>query len=593
MQNTKNNNKNIILASIISLAFLLLWQHFYEVPRQKKLANLQGKEKDKLEILEKQEKNNEELSKPTLIKEQEAFIPTELALSASPKRLNFENKKIKGSINPIGLKIDNLALKDYKTENNPTILLSPSETKDAYFIQLGFNSSDETIKMPNNKTVWSLEKRKDNLFNAKWKNEQGVTFHVLFELDENYMFQVSSSVINSENKEIPISAFVRILRTEPKNPEATLISHEGFVYNFGRKFNELKYDKVKDKKRLNYNGEKELFWAGFTDKYWLTSFFYNNTICIEKKCNFASSDVSLNHFKENGLDRYQVDFIIEEVKLKPKETFTTPFKIFAGAKELKLLDKYADDGFEFNGKNYKFSNFDKTVDFGIFYFLTKPIFLLITFLNSFLHNFGFAIILLTVIIKLLLFPIATKSYISMGNMKLLAPEIKNIRENVKDKMEQNRKIMELYKEKQVNPLSGCLPIMLQIPVFFALYKVLYISIEMRGAEFIWWIKDLSVKDPTSIFNLFGLLPFDVPSFLQIGILPILMGATTFLQQSLSPRSNDPTQDMIVKTMPFLLIFIFASFPAGIVLYWIVNNILSVSQQLYIEKVILKKTKKKR
>jgi YidC/Oxa1 family membrane protein insertase len=588
MQNTKNNNKNIILASIISLIFLLLWQYFYEIPRQQKIVSSQDSKETKAEILEKQEENTKALSKSATNEEKSIFIPTDLALSASPERVEFENNNIKGSINPIGLKLDNLTLKNYKTEGMPTTLLSPSETKEAYFIQFGFNSSEDGIKMPNNKTIWSIGKTGGNSFKATWKNGQGLIFYLIFELDENYMFNVSSSVINEKQEEVPVSTFVRILRTEPTNPEATLISHEGFVYNIGKTFHELKYSKMKDKKRLNYNGEKELFWGGFTDKYWLTSFFYNNTVCIDNKCSFGASDVSVNHFRESGLDRYQVDFITEEVKLKQGQSLAVPFKLFAGAKELKLLDEYASQGFDFNGKKYQFSNFDKTVDFGIFYFLTKPIFLLITFLNSFFHNFCFSIILLTIIVKLILFPIATKSYISMGKMKLLAPQIKSIRENIKDKMEQNRKIMELYKEKQVNPLSGCLPIMLQIPVFFALYKVLYISLEMRGAEFIWWIKDLSMKDPTSMFNLFGLLPFDVPSFLQIGVLPILMGVTTYLQQSLSPRSNDPTQDMIIKTMPFFLIFIFASFPAGIVLYWVVNNILSISQQFYIEKVILKK-----
>jgi YidC/Oxa1 family membrane protein insertase len=587
MRNIKNNNKNLILASVISLVFLLGWQYFYEAPRQQQLLEQQSKD-DKPKILENQEENYTNNQKQIDVpkKDVTTFVPVNLALKTE-NRVYFENSKVKGSINPVGLKIDNLSLKFYKTEGIETALLFPSETKEAYFVQFGFASENE-IKMPNNKTIWSIENLGQNNFKAFWKNEQGFTFVVNFKLDENYMFDITSSVINNSNFDAEISPFVRILRTQPLKEEATMISHEGFVYNLGKVFSEIEYGKIKDKKRLNYKKEIELFWGGFTDKYWLTSFFYNNVICFESGCKINSSDVSVNHFTEMGVDRYQIDFIANDVKLPQKQAFSMPFKFFAGAKELKLLDDYKKQGFTLEGKKYEFTNFDKTVDFGIFYFLTKPIFLLLTFLNSFLHNFGFAIILLTIIVKAILFPIATKSYISMGKMKALAPEIKEIRENSKDKLEQNRKIMELYKEKQVNPLSGCLPIMLQIPVFFALYKVLYISLEMRGAEFIWWIKDLSAKDPTSIFNLFGLLPFGVPSFLQIGVLPILMGITTYLQQSLSPRSNDPTQDMIIKTMPFLLIFIFAGFPAGIVLYWVVNNILSMSQQLYIEKIVVPK-----
>jgi YidC/Oxa1 family membrane protein insertase len=293
--------------------------------------------------------------------------------------------------------------------------------------------------------------------------------------------------------------------------------------------------------------------------------------------------------REQGEDKYQADFVTEAITIPNNEQISFPSKVFSGAKELKLLDYYGAKGFTSNDKTYQLKQFDKTVDFGIFYFLTKPIFLLITFLNSFLHNFGFAIILLTIIIKLILSPIAAKSYLSMGKMKALAPKIAQVKKEIGgNKLELNRRIMEIYKENKVNPLSGCLPLFLQIPVFFALYKVLYISIEMRGADFIFWIKDLSMKDPTSIFNLFGLLPFSVPSFLQIGVLPIVMGLTTYLQQSLSPKSGDEMQMMIIKSMPFILIFVFASFPAGIVLYWITNNILSILQQLYVEKVMLPK-----
>ena len=589
MQNNKIN-KNVILAVVFSLAFMFLWQYFYEAPKQQKAKQIQAESLNKTGTQEKQEEKS-----PVQVASSSSgsIVPTTLALAKTAgERVFFENSKVKGSINSVGLKIDNLELRGYEANKGAkVVLLAPEQTKEAYFVQFGFSTNTEGLTMPNSKTVWNVARNGENNFIAKWQNPQGLTFEVTLKLDENYMFSVSQKVINNSGKEVLIAPFTRILRAEPLVKEATMISHEGFVGSLSGVFDEFKYDKIKETKRLFYPNQKETFWAGFSDKYWLTSFFYNNQACFGA-CSFVPADVSINYFKEGGIDRYQVDFVTEELSLQAGQTLAVPSKFFAGAKELKLLDKYEAQGFEVDGKIYPFQHFDKTVDFGIFYFLTKPIFLLLTFLNSFLHNFGFAIILLTVIVKLILFPIATKGYLSMGKMKAVAPLVEDIRKNAKDKMEQNRKIMELYRAKKINPLSGCLPILLQIPVFFALYKVLYISIEMRDAPFIWWITDLSMKDPTSMFNLFGLLPFAVPSFLQIGVLPILMGLTTYLQQSLSPNNGDPTQAMILKTMPFVLVFVFATFPAGIVLYWIANNILSILQQLFVEKVMLPKAVEK-
>jgi YidC/Oxa1 family membrane protein insertase len=581
--NKNESNKNIIYAVVISLAFLILWQYFYEAPRQQKLentnqANTYNKSDNQKKQVEKTEAKNSISIK--------SASNDEVVLT-SKQRIPFENNKIKGTINPVGLTIDNLELKQYKDGDSNISLLQPSFAKEPYFVQFGFTSNG-AIEMPNSSSVWSLQNLENNNFILTWKNSQNIIFKVSLKLDENYMFDINQEVVNNSQQTLSVAPFTRIVRSEPQKGDVAIISHEGFVVNSGETFNEISYDKVGDKGRIEYTKQKNLFWGGFTDKYWLTSFLYNNNVCISGNCSFIASDISLNAIKNGNAQTFQIDFVTDTQNLESGENLTMPSKLFAGAKELKLLDGYAKTGFNFNDKTYKFDNFDKTVDFGIFYFLTKPIFLFLAFLNSFLHNFGLAIILLTIIIKLALYPIATKSYISMGKMKAVAPEINKLRESITDKMELNRKIVELYKEKKINPLSGCLPIILQIPVFFALYKVLYISIEMRGAPFIWWIQDLSAKDPTSIFNLFGLLQINLPSFLQIGVLPILLGLTTYLQQLLSPKSNDPTQNMIIKTMPLILVFIFAGFPSGIVLYWIVNNLFSILQQLYIEKIVLPK-----
>lgn len=584
-QNKKDNNKNILIVAVLSLTFMLLWQYFYEVPRQKRNALLQ---------------EAEFLDKPNTIKIQakkdgESFIdnaPPALKDAKAGIQISFENDKVAGSINSNGLRMESLNLKDYKINDQEGFPLFTTSGAQEYFSQIGFISSDKSLTFPTGKTNWNLKKQDGNII-AVWKSPQNVAFEVTFTLDENYMFTILQKVKNLSKKNVPVSGFVKLLRSAPAHSEANMISHEGVVGYFGNKFNEIKYEKVKKNRKMYYAGESDVFWGGFSDKYWLSSFIYNNEVCLGETCSFINSVISLNYIMEDGKNKFQADFVTEEINIEPGQELIFASSLFAGAKELKLLDLYSAKGFASGNQTSAIPHFDKAVDFGIFYFLTKPIFLLITFLNSFLHNFGFSIILLTITIKLILFPIANKSYISTAKMKLIAPLVNEIRKKSgANKLEANKKVMELYRERDINPLSGCLPIFLQIPVFFALYKVLYISIEMRGAPFIFWIKDLSVKDPTSLFNMFGLLPFAVPAFLQIGILPILMGITTFLQQSLSPKSGDATQNMIIKFLPFMLIFVFAGFPSGIVLYWVTNNIFSIIQQLYVEKVVIPKNKEK-
>lgn len=557
---------------------MIVWQYFFPY------STPQSNEENQEQLIENS-KPNTKIKQEKITTKVSTSLPTEYVIETTKQeRKEFENSKIKGSINPVGLKIDNLALKNFQDFN----LLHPSESKNVYFAQFGFASNQEGLMLPTNQTIWKLEEV-NNTIVATWKNPQNITFEVLFMLDENYMFDIHQRIYNSSGKDISISAFARIVRDAGDELENAYISHEGFIGNFDSKFSEIKYSKLESVRRLFFPNQTEIVWSGFVDKYWLTAFFYANQVCFGE-CDFIKSDISLNAVKENDSYKFQTDIITSEVVVKSNNYAYFPIKFFGGVKELKVLDKYESTGFEINGKNYPLKNLETAIDYGVLYFLTKFFLIVITFINSFVHNFGFSIILFTLFVKTLLYPIAKKSYVSMAKMKMIAPEIEYIKKTVEDKMERNRRIMSAYKAKNVNPLAGCLPVVMQIPIFFALYKVLFISIEMKGAPFILWIKDLSMKDPTSFVNLFGLLPFNVPTFLQIGILPILLGLTTYLQQKFSPKTSiDETQLMLMRMMPILLIFIFASFPAGIVLYWIANNIISILQQMYVEKIIIPKS----
>ena len=344
--------------------------------------------------------------------------------------------------------------------------------------------------------------------------------------------------------------------------------HEGPIGVFNQELRELSYDEIEEKKVITENASSG--WIGITDHYWQVSIF------PEAGNKFESNFKNIKDLKNS----IQVDFINKKIfSLKPTETISTNSFIFVGAKEVPLIDRYM--------KEYNIQNFDLSVDFGWFYFLTKPLFYALNYLSLFFGNFGIGIIILTLFVRILLFPLANKSFKSMNAMKLLTPEIQRLKERFKDdKTRMNQEMFNLYKQKKINPAAGCLPILLQIPIFFALYKVLFVSIEMRHAPFFGWIKDLSAPDPTSIFNVFGLIPWDPPGFLVIGIWPILMGLTMYLQQKLNPPPPDPIQAKIFMMLPFIFTFLLATFPAGMVIYWTFNNILSIAQQ----SLILRKQK---
>lgn len=512
--------------------------------------------------------------------------------ASADHRVFFRNNKISGSINLKGARIDDLTLVGYKItqkDSEPIHLLSPSGAENKYFAEFGFISKIQNIDLPTGDTIWDYsgsfaDKTKPVVLS--WTNKVGVKFSIQIQLDENYLFRVTQTITNPTQSALFIAPYSRVYRIMPKQTKSSTISHEGVVSFFGDQLHEYSYKEMREKTNLRSQSYEITTdsWTGISDQYWLTALIPTRYECQNSNCDISQNSNTLNtqvrflQMFEGGIDRYQVDYTFPFKEIAPSQANTTEIKLFAGSKEIAIIDKYM--------KTHDIKQFDKSVDFGILYFLTKPLFLFLHFINSHTKNFGISIILLTLIVKIILFPLSTKSYISMMKMKALAPRIQNIKEKYGAiKADYHKQIVNLYRTEGVNPMSGCLPILLQIPIFFALYKVLYISIEMRHAPFFFWIKDLSAPDPTSIFNLFGLLPYSVPSILSIGVLPIVFGISMFLQQSLTPKTGgDAVQMQVMKYLPIFMTIIFSGFASGLVLYWISNNTLSILQQLLVEKI---------
>lgn len=554
-----NNIVNLIAAIVLSLGIIFGWQYFVTKPQQakqqqqialQKVENLKKKELKQLETIE-------------------AAQETEQV-----QRIKIESNALSGSISLKGMRFDDLILKKYKqdlSENSPEVVLfSPSNSDNAYFAEVGWVSSLSSVKLPNNETIWNSDSQiltPEKPVNLFWVNEDGVKFLVTISVDEDYLFTIEQTIINNSNKELPVQTYGLINRKYVAVEKAVNILHQGPIGCIDESLKEYSYDDIKDKKSEKFAASK-VDWIGITDKYWLTS------LIPDKSSNYSSN---FNYAFKQGVEKYQVDFISSTQIVKPGENFSIQGKLFAGAKKVDLLDKYE--------KQYNIKLFDRAIDFGWFYIITKPVFYAMNFFYKYVGNFGVSILIVTVIIKLLMFTLANKSYRSMKKMKNLQPEIDRIKNLYSDdKARLNQEIMTLYKKEKVNPVAGCLPILVQIPVFFSIYKVLYVTIEMRQAPFYGWIKDLSAPDPTSLFNLFGLLPFSLPSFLMIGAWPILMATTMFLQQRMSPEPADPVQAQVMKFMPLIFLVMFSSFPAGLLIYWSWNNILSIIQQYYINKL---------
>ncbi|WP_419899954.1 membrane protein insertase YidC [Roseomonas sp. USHLN139] len=496
----------------------------------------------------------------------------------APQRLQIDSPRLSGSLLLRGARLDDLVLKDYRetvAADSPQVrMFAPREELQPYFAQWGWSSADGRTRVPDSETDWTASGGPlgpDSPVTLSWDNGQGQVFQILVSLDRNYMFQVEQKVVNNGAEAVQVLPWTRVRRERTPHVAGFYILHEGFVGVLNGRLNEQTYSHAKDEAAkaagVALTQETGGGWAGFTDKYWLTA--------ISPVDAAQPLKTAWRHVAEGGQDRWQVDFTTpapQSVGAGGNGVMAT--RLFAGAKEVHLLDAYRD--------NLGITDFDKAIDFGWFYFLTKPFFYALDFLFKLLGNFGIAILLFTVALKLAFFPLANKAYKSMARMKVLTPKMTEIRERYKDDPSKAQaEMMALYRTEKVNPASGCLPMLIQIPVFFALYKVLFVTIEMRHAPFFGWIRDLSAPDPTNLFNLFGLIPWEPPAMLHMPVWALIMGLTMFFQQKLNPAPADPIQAKLFTFMPIIFTFMLASFPAGLVIYWSWNNLLSIGQQAYI------------
>ncbi|HEY1857332.1 membrane protein insertase YidC [Acidocella sp.] len=525
---------------------------------------------------------------PTQTVQQAGNAGTPQGVGASPAgaptapvgpRLAINAPRISGSIGLTGAVFDDVVLKDYHetiAKDSPLVQLlgRPGSAKPSY-AQFGWTAVGN-IKVPTDATVWTPSGNTltpQSPVTLSWDNGAGLTFQLMLSVDDNYMFTVSQLVINHTGAPVQLFPWSRVVRDYKPVEQSSYILYDGPLGVFNNTLHQQSYNSIKSGGEHSAGGQAYSEtspggWIGITDKYWLTA------LAPAQSAKLTGS-MSYGTVTDGDGSAYQTSFITAApLTIAAGATGSLQTHLFTGAKVVRLLDAY--------GREYGIPSFDKSVDFGYLYFITKPIFFCLDWLNSLTGNFGLAILIFTVGVKLLFFPLASYSYRSMGRMKLVQPKIQAIRERLKDEpAKQQQEIMALYKSEKINPASGCLPMVVQIPVFFSLYKVIYTTIEMRQAPFYGWIHDLSVPDPTNLFNLFGLIPFDpttISPLLHLGGLPIIMGITMFLQQRLNPAPPDPVQARMFQFMPIIFTFVLARSPAGLVLYWAWNNLLSVGQQ---------------
>lgn len=502
------------------------------------------------------------------------------AVPANVPRLQIAGPRVEGSISLLGARLDDVVLRDYRetvAKNSPLVrILEPRSGRQPYFVQFGWTAADgTTAKLPDGATLWtgSGEIAPGKTAHLSWNNGEGLTFDLGITIDQNYMFTITQTVRNATDAPVKLLPWARIRRDYTPEVAGYYLLHEGLLGVLDGTLKELTYKATKSDGEKHHGVAAESTgaggWAGITDKYWLIALIPDQQKQVT---------TSFRHIVENGSDRYQVDYVAKEpTTVAAHGDSTLVSRVFTGAKEVHLLNHYEEDG--------HIPLFSYAVDWGWLFFITKPFFYAIDWFNHLLGNFGLAIMAFTLVVKGLFFPLANKSYRSMSKMKLLGPKMKALRDEYKDdKAKLQPAIMALYKAEKVNPAAGCLPIFIQIPVFFALYKVIYVTIEMRHAPFFGWIRDLSAIDPTNIFNLFGLLPFDptqIAPFLHLGAWPVIMGFTMYFQQKLNPAPPDPIQARLFQLMPIIFVFMLANFPAGLVIYWSWNNTLTIIQQWFI------------
>ena len=562
-----DNQKNLLLAVVFSIAVLFGFDFFFGPNKTVQKDNII----DNSESLKNDKSSSIDTEAPSI--KASPSLSLKQNNNYNEKRINFKANRIEGSINLFGATIDEIILSDYfetiKKEKKIK-LLQKENSNSPYFLRMGWASTDKKLMLPNKDSLWKSKTKINNNdpLEIEWASNQGLKINRKISFDKNFMITIEDIVLNQTGNNVELTNYSYIRRKNHRPENKFFILHEGPLGVFNDTLKEFSYEDFEEQSIVesSTNG-----WVGYTDHYWQVAIFPDTEEPFKAE---------VRNIK-NSVNSIQIDFINDNLKtVKPGETLTVKSYVFAGAKEVPLIDNYI--------KTLKVNKLDLSVDFGWFYFLTKPLFYALNYLSVLFTNFGVGIIILTIFIRIILFPLANKSFKSMNSMRILTPEIQRIRERYKDdRNKMNQEMFALYREKKINPAAGCLPILIQIPIFFALYKVLFVSIEMRHAPFFGWIKDLSAPDPTSLFNLFGLIPWDPPMFLTIGIWPLLMGLTMYLQQKINPPPPDPIQAKVFMMLPFIFTFLLATFPSGMVVYWTVNNVLSIGQ-LYI---LLKKQKK--
>jgi len=560
-----NEDRNLLIVFGIAVVVIMMgFNQFYEKPRQEQLTKQRA-----LEIAQVQPQPQSSVEAGVVNKNTEILNPEQLTIKQSA-RIPLENEAIKGSIRQVGAVLNDVVLLKYNETTDPNsakIRLLEATDSSGYDVLGGWKAADNSNigTLPGETTNWQVHGDQNKLtpghpVTLTWFNDRGIKFERIISIDDKYLITITDQVTNHSETEVVLQAYSQIRRKNPPKSQGFYILHEGPIGYLNGKLFEGSYEDL-TKAPLAHGLTKG--WFGFTDKFWLVSL-------IPDPKSAANVDYSFEK------DAYTAKFTTSPMTIKPKEVAAYTYQVFAGAKVLSMLDDYE--------PKINVQHFDLAVDFGWFYFLTKPLFYVLEYFHQLLGNLGLAILMLTIIFKALLYTMATKSYRSMARLKNLQPKIAQVQERYKDdRVRVSQELMALYKKEKVNPAGGCLPMLVQAPIFFCLYKVLFVSIEMRHAPFFGWIHDLSAPDPTSFANLFGLLPFGVPSFLQIGIWPLLMGLTMFIQQRMNPQPADPAQAKVMMLMPIMFTYLFASFPAGLVVYWTWNNLLSMAQQRLITK----------
>ncbi len=577
------DNKNTILAIALSALVLIAWQYFYGMPQEK--ARQQQLQQQQLKQTAQTPATTSNAQAPAAQPQgpapqvpgatqsaAPASLPRAQALAASP-RLSIDTPSLKGSIALRGGRIDDLALVKYHETTDPKsppiFLLSPTGTADPFYAEFGWTGSG--VKVPGPDTLWKQDGTgalsPSHPVTLIWDNGEGLTFRRIISVDDNYMFAVKQEVVNKGSSPVTLYPYGLISRHDTPKTLGYYLLHEGLVGDLGSDgLQEYTYKKIEEKKDVNFDVTNA--WLGITDKYWAATLLPPTDAHV--KARFSTGTIGTT-------PTYQTDYLMDARTVAPGATTSADVHLFAGAKEVHTVNAY--------NEQLHLNHFDLLIDWGWFYFITKPMFLLLDFFYRLVGNFGIAILLVTLLIKAVFFPLANKSYASMAKMKAVQPQMAALRARYPDdKVKQQQELMELYKKEKINPIAGCLPIAIQIPVFYSYYKVLFVTIEMRHAPFFGWIHDLSAPDPTNVFTLFGLLHYDptvvpvIGHFLHLGLWPLIMGVTMWMQMKLNPTPPDPTQQMIFNWMPLIFTFMLASFPAGLVIYWAWNNSLSVAQQ---------------